>query len=170
MPPTQVLRTYLQMRAPEELSAAGAPDARARIARVEECPPSFFRYLYAAVGGPYHWIDRLPWTDDDIRRYLGTPGVSLWVLHSGGAPAGYYELKRHEDGSVEIAYFGLLQEFIGRGLGKYLLSEAVAEAWRQGARRVWLHTCTLDGPAALPNYKSRGFKPFKEEVYEVDLG
>ena len=137
---------------------------------MEECPPSFFRYLYAAVGGPYHWIDRLPWTDDDIRRYLATPGVSLWVLYSGGAPAGYYELKRQEEDSVEIAYFGLLQEFIGRGLGKYLLTEAAREAWRQGARRVWLHTCTLDGPAALPNYKARGFKPFKEEVYEVDLG
>ena len=158
------------MGAPEELSAAGPPDARAHIAGVEECPPSFFRYLYAAVGGPYHWIDRLPWTDDDIRRYLATPGVSLWVLYSGGAPAGYYELKRHGDGSVEIAYFGLLQEFIGRGLGKYLLTEAAREAWRQGARRVWLHTCTLDGPAALPNYKARGFKAFKEEVYSVDLG
>jgi GNAT superfamily N-acetyltransferase len=158
------------MRAPEELSPAGPPDARAHITRVEDCPPSFFRYLYAAVGGPYHWIDRLPWTDDDIRRYLATPGVSLWVLYSGGAPAGYYELKRHEDGSVEIAYFGLLQEFIGRGLGKYLLTEAVREAWSTGARRVWLHTCTLDGEAALPNYKARGFKPFKEEVYEVDLG
>ena len=170
MPPTQVLRTYLHMRAPEELSPAGPPDARAQIARVEECPSSFFRYLYAAVGGPYHWIDRLPWTDDDIRRYLATPGVSLWVLYAGGAPAGYYELKRHEDASVEIAYFGLLQEFIGRGLGKYLLTEAVRQAWRQGAERVWLHTCTLDGEAALPNYKARGFKPFKEEVYEVDLG
>jgi GNAT superfamily N-acetyltransferase len=79
-------------------------------------------------------------------------------------------LKRHEDGAVEIAYFGLLQEFIGRGLGKYLLTEAVREAWRTGARRVWLHTCTLDGEAALPNYKARGFKPFKEEVFEVDLG
>jgi GNAT superfamily N-acetyltransferase len=165
-----VTRTYLELTTPQDLRAAVNPDARARIERVAECPPSFFRYLYAAVGGRYHWVDRLPWTDDDIRRYLATPGVSLWVLWSGGAPAGYFELKRDDDVSTEIAYFGLLTEFIGRGLGKYLLTEAVREAWNQGARRVWLHTCTLDDAAALPNYKARGFKPFKEEVYSIDLG
>lgn len=169
MPPVQVVRTYLEMTSPEALSPAARPDARARVERVEECPPSFFRYLYAAVGGPYHWVDRLPWTDDDVRRYLATPGVSLWVLSFAGAPAGYFELKRHDEGSVEIAYFGLLPEFIGRGLGKYLLTEGVRQAWAFGARRVWLHTCTLDGPAALPNYRARGFRPFKEEVYTVDL-
>lgn len=169
MPPVQVVRTYLEMTSPEALSPAPRPDARARVERVEECPPSFFRYLYAAVGGPYHWVDRLPWTDDDVRRYLATPGVSLWVLSFAGAPAGYFELKRHDDGSVEIAYFGLLPEFIGRGLGKYLLTEGVRQAWAERARRVWLHTCTLDGPAALPNYRARGFRPFKEEVYTVDL-
>jgi ribosomal protein S18 acetylase RimI-like enzyme len=168
--PLEVVRTYLEMATPDELVAAPRPDARAQVERVGECPPSFFRYLYAAVGGPYHWVDRLPWTDDDIRRYLSTPGVSLWVLYAEGAPAGYFELKRHDEGAVEIAYFGLLPEFIGRGLGKYLLMEAVREAWRQGAARVWLHTCTLDGPAALPNYRARGFRPFKEETYSVDLG
>jgi GNAT superfamily N-acetyltransferase len=158
------------MTAPDELSPAGPPDAGVQVARVERCPPSFFRYLYAAVGGPYHWVDRLPWTDDDIRAYLATPGVSLWVLYRAGAPAGYFELKHWEDASVEIAYFGLVPEFVGHGLGKFLLTEAVRQAWSEGARRVWLHTCTLDGKAALPNYKARGFRPFKEEVYEIDLG
>jgi GNAT superfamily N-acetyltransferase len=170
MPPVQVVRTYLELSSPEALASAPRPDARARVERVGECPASFFRYLYVAVGGAYHWVDRLPWTDDDIRHYLSTPGVSLWVLYAAGAPAGYFELKRYEDGAVEIAYFGLLPEFIGRGLGKYLLTEAAREAWRQGAKRVWLHTCTLDGPAALPNYRARGFRPFKEEVYSIDLG
>jgi GNAT superfamily N-acetyltransferase len=168
MAPLEVVRTYLEMATPDELVAAPRPDAQAKVERVEGCPPSFFRYLYATVGAPYHWVDRLPWTDDQILSYLATPGVSLWVLYAAGAPAGYFELKRHEDGSVEIAYFGLLPEFIGRGLGKYLLTEAVREAWAQGARRVWLHTCTLDGPAALPNYRARGFRPFKQEVYAVD--
>ena len=170
MPPVQVRRTYLEMGKAEHLAPAPRPDACARVEKVEQCPPSFFRYLYAAVGGPYHWIDRLPWTDDDIRRYLATPGIGLWVLYEAGAPAGYFELKRHDDGSVEIVYFGLLPEFIGRGLGKYMLTEAAREAWRQGAGRVWLHTCTLDGAAALPNYRARGFRPYKEEVYTVDLG
>jgi len=170
MPPVQVVRTYLEMASPDALRPAPPPDARARVERVEECPPSFFRYLYIAVGGAYHWVDRLPWTNDQIRDYLATPGVSLFVLYSQGAPAGYFELKRHADRSVEIAYFGLLPEFVGRGLGKYMLTEAVTIAWREGARRVWLHTCTLDGPAALPNYRARGFRSFKEEEYTVDLG
>src|SRR5688572_21695367 len=144
MPPVHVVRTYLEMTSPETLRAAPRPDGQSRVERVEECPPSFFRYLYIAVGGAYHWVDRLPWTNDQIRDYLATPGVSLFVLYSEGAPAGYFELKRHADQSVEIAYFGLLPEFVGRGLGKYMLTEAVTTAWREGARRVWLHTCTLD--------------------------
>ena len=170
MPPVQVVRTYLEMSAPGDLSAAPPPDPRARVERVDECPPSFFRYLYASVGGTYHWVDRLPWTDDDIRHYLRTTGVTLWVLYVAGAPAGYFELKRHDDASVEIAYFGLLPEFVGRGYGKYMLTEAVRQAWDAGARRVWLHTCTLDAKAALPNYRARGFRPYKEETYAVDLG
>ena len=169
MPPVQVVRTYLEMSAPDQLRAAPSPGGHARVERVEECPPSFFRYLYATVGAAHHWVDRLGWSDEDVRRYLAAPGVTLWVLYVSGAPAGYFELKRHEDGAVEIAYFGLLPEFIGRGLGKFMLGEAVRRAWANGARRVWLHTCTLDGAAALPNYRARGFTEWKQEVYTVDL-
>jgi GNAT superfamily N-acetyltransferase len=82
-------------------------------------------------------------------------------------PAGYFELRQHEDGSVEIAYFGLLPNFIGRGWGKYLLTRAVDTAWSLDPKRVWLHTCTLDHPAALPNYLKRGFRRVREEVYTV---
>src|SRR5918995_1859877 len=82
-------------------------------------------------------------------------------------PTGYFELRAHQDDSVEIAYFGLLPDFIGRGWGKYLLTRAVQSAWQQGPRRVWLHTCTLDHPAALPNYLKRGFRPVRQEVYEI---
>jgi GNAT superfamily N-acetyltransferase len=85
-----------------------------------------------------------------------------------GDTAGYFELKKWEDGSTEIAYFGLLQKFIGRGLGKYLLTSAVERAWADGATRVWLHTCTDDDTAALPNYLKRGFKPYKIETYAVE--
>ena len=82
-------------------------------------------------------------------------------------PAGYFELCQHEDGAVEIAYFGLLPDFIGRGWGKYLLSQAALAAWGLQPLRIWLHTCTLDHPAALPNYLKRGFKVVREEVYTV---
>jgi len=168
MPRVDVTRTYLELLRPEDLGAASDADPSLRLERVERCPTSFHRYLYAAVGGAYHWVDRLAWTDTETRAYLDSPSVTLWVLYDGGAPAGYFELKRHDDGSVEIAYFGLLPEFTGRGLGKHLLTEAVRRAWAQGARRVWLHTCTLDHPAALPNYVARGFRPFKTERYSVE--
>jgi GNAT superfamily N-acetyltransferase len=161
----EVLRTYLEMTEPVLSALAESPDPRSRVEEVHACPPSFFRYLYAEVGRNYHWVDRLSWTDDAVKAYVADPTVSLWVLTVAGSPAGYFELKRHDDGSIEIAYFGLLPEFVGRGLGKYLLSVAAREAWDSGAKRVWLHTCTLDDPAALPNYKARGFRPFKTETY-----
>ena len=113
-------------------------------------------------------MDRLGWDDGTIRAHLALDSLTLWVLSVSGAPAGWFELKRHDDGSVEIAYFGILPEFRRRGLGKHLLGEAVRRAWEGGAARVWLHTCTLDDPAALPNYRARGFTPYKEETYEVD--
>lgn len=165
----EVTRTYLEMSAPEDLEPAHLTDSRLRIDRVHACPASFYRYLYREVGRFYHWIDRLAWTDEEIRAHLGDTSVTLWVMYYDGAPAGYFELLRYEDGSTEIAYFGLLPEFLGRGLGKYLLSVAVERAWSGGANRVWLHTCTLDDPAAMPNYLKRGFKPFKQEKYSTTI-
>jgi GNAT superfamily N-acetyltransferase len=130
---------------------------------------SFWRYLYAEVGRRYRWVDRLVWSDAQVRSYLDDPSMSLWLLTVDGAPAGYYELTRGQDGAVEIAYFGLLQDFTGRGLGGHLLTDAVERAWESGATRVWLHTCTLDHPAALPNYLARGFRIYDEEPYTAPL-
>jgi GNAT superfamily N-acetyltransferase len=161
----EVTRTYLQMLSPTELKPAMLAGEPVRIEQVVECPPSFFRYLYSEVGRNYHWIDRLGWTNDQIRAYLSQPSVTLWVLYCAGAPSGYFELRQHDDGLVEIAYFGLLEEFIGRGLGKYLLTMAAKQAWEKASDRIWLHTCTLDHPAALSNYLRRGFKPFQQETY-----
>jgi GNAT superfamily N-acetyltransferase len=167
---TKVKRTYLEMTSPEELRPVPTPQPIPRIERLADCTVEFFRYLYREVGRAYNWTDRLAWTDETVRTYLATPGVSLWLMTWEAAPAGYFELRRHEDASVEIAYFGLLPDFIGRGWGKYLLARAVQSAWQLGAERVWLHTCTLDHPAALPNYLNRGFRPFREEVYRVEIG
>jgi GNAT superfamily N-acetyltransferase len=160
-----VERTYLELTSRGASRGAGAPGPGVRIERVLGCPPSFYRYLYAEVGRDWRWTDRLGWTDDEIRAHLARPGVTIDVLYASGSPAGYFELARHDDGSCEIAYFGLLSEFIGRGLGKLLLERAIDAAWETGASRVWLHTCTLDGPAALPNYLARGFQPYKRETY-----
>ena len=165
----EVTRTYLQLEHPEDLNAARIDDSRVRIENLLECPASFYRYLYAEVGRFYHWTDRLPWTNYEISAHLGRSEITLWVMYADGAPAGYFELERHSDGSTEIAYFGLIQEFLGRGLGKHLLSVAAEQAWSDGANRVWLHTCTLDDAAALPNYRKRGFVPFKQESYITSI-
>lgn len=164
----EVKRTYLQMTSPENFAPSRIDDPRVRIEQAENCPASFFRYLYSEVGRNYHWVDRLSWTDEEIRSYLKQPNITLWVMYWTGSPAGYFELNRCEDDSTEIAYFGLMQEFLGRGLGKHLLSETIERAWATGVSRIWLHTCTLDDRAAMPNYLKRGFKPFKDEIYYID--
>lgn len=164
-----VQRTYLELVDLSACPPTPPPAPSVRVERMARCPTSFFRYLYAEVGRPWHWHDRLGWQDEQIQARVAAPAVSLYLLSLAGAPAGYFELERHPDGSVEICYLGLLPEFLGRGLGRYLLSEAVAAARSAGAPRIWLHTCELDGPAALPNYLARGFRPFRTETYTVDL-
>lgn len=164
----EVTRTYLEMRAPSLLQPARNDDPLIKIELKSECSVDLFRFLYAEVGKNYYWIDRLPLTDEQIAAYLEEPGVSVWLMTYDGETAGYFELKKCEDGSTEIAYFGLMPEFIGRGFGKHLLTCAVQQAWTDGANRVWLHTCTDDDPAALPNYLKRGFEAFKSEKYTVE--
>lgn len=130
---------------------------------------SLSRALYGAVGHDYHWRDRDAWTDERLAEYLASPEVVVLVTWQGSEPTGFAELRRHEDGSVEIVYFGLVRAAHGRGLGKWLLTCAAKEAWAMEATRVWLHTCTLDSPAALPNYQARGFTPYRTETYTVEL-
>jgi len=168
MTPIEVTRTYLEMTDPAQRHPARDAAAEAgglRIERMESVPASFYRYLYAEVGRDYHWVDRLAWSDHEIREHLAQAGLSVWLMSFRAAPAGYFELARGADESTEIAYFGLLPDFHGRGWGKHLLTVATEEAWKGGARRVWLHTCTLDHPGALPNYRARGFVPYKTENY-----
>ena len=164
----EITRTYLEMRAPSELHAARNEDPLIKIEQQQNCSNESFRFLYREVGRNYHWTDRLPWTDQEIETYLRRPEVSLWLMTYDGEIAGYFELKKESDGSTEVAYFGLMPQFIGRGLGKHLLTCAAEQAWADGAKRLWLHTCTDDDPAALPNYLKRGFKPFKTETYTVE--
>lgn len=128
--------------------------------------PERNRWFYTEVGRDWQWTDRLVWTDDDWRRYAQRPSLQTWIGRFQGQEAGYFELdvQRTDDQrtDVQIAYFGLLPEFIGQGLGGGLLSEAIRQAWAiKDVRRVWVHTCTDDHPGALPNYQQRGFTVYK---------
>jgi GNAT superfamily N-acetyltransferase len=165
----EVQRTFLELRSPSDLRPAAAPAEPPEITREVPCPVQLSRALYRAVGRDYHWRDRDAWVDARLVEYLARPEVAVHVMRQRGEPTGYVELMRHDDGSVEIVYFGLVRAAQGQGLGKWLLTRAVEEAWAMGANRVWLHTCTLDSPAALPNYQARGFVPYRTETYTVDL-
>jgi GNAT superfamily N-acetyltransferase len=164
----RVTRTYLQLLAPDQLRRVALPGA-ARLVSLDPVPLARYRELYRDVGGPWHWRDRLAWSDEQLTEHLASMDIAVRELVVAGETAGFVELRRDGDEGVEIAYFGLLPSYIGRGLGGGFLTAAADEAWRMGARRVWLHTCTLDSPHALPNYRARGFEPYRDESYEVDL-
>jgi ribosomal protein S18 acetylase RimI-like enzyme len=164
----QATRTYLELSGPGQFRAAFGDFPDLTIEEVQGPTPELYRRCYRTVGEAYHWRDRWDWTDEEIRAHLAQPGISLHVATQAGALAGWYELRRvPDDNSVEIAYFGLAPGAIGRGLGKHLLSSAVRDAWAMEPARVWLHTCTLDHPHALPNYEKRGFVRYKTEEYEA---
>jgi GNAT superfamily N-acetyltransferase len=164
---TTAQRTYLEMRAPGDLRPARLDDPLIRLEHAALCTPALWRFLYAEVGRRYHWVDRLGMTDDEISAHLNSGDVSIWLLSVRGTPAGYFELTRDREGGIEISYFGLLPEFTGRGLGAHMLTLAVEQAWRMTGSRVWLHTCSLDHPAALRNYLSRGFTLLRTEEYSL---
>ncbi len=160
-------RTYLEMRAAGALRPAGAAREPLSVAREHPCSAERYRTLYLGVGAAYHWTDRAAWTDAEIRAHVTLPGIEVWLARVGGAVAGFFELRDWPDGSTELAYFGLLPDFVGRGLGGALLTEALRQAWTRRPSRVWLHTSSLDHPAALANYRARGFTVTRTEEYDV---
>lgn len=164
---TTVTRTYLELAPDVAFTRASVPEDCAW-RELEGSAWRHSRSLYAEVGADYHWYDRLPWPDAQWEGLMASPDTRVFVLDLAGRRAGYVELARTDD-SVEIAYFGLLGFAQGRGLGRWMLERAIAEAQAWGARRVWLHTCTLDSPVALPNYLARGFQVVRTEQYELEV-
>ena len=156
-----LITTYLEMTAPADFRPAFVGAADIEIVGMEMPDLSFYKFLYQSVGEEWAWRDRLVMPNAELRRILASDDTQVHVLYVSGSPAGYVELFRHPDQSVEIAYFGLRRGYMGRGLGKHLLSYGIARAWDMEAARVWLHTCNLDGPHALANYQKRGFKIYK---------
>lgn len=168
MPTRQIDVTtwYLEQRERSEQRSAREPDVSVEIARAEVPCPELSRFLYTAVGGDWYWTDRLPWSYEQWQNWLERPGVETWIAYVRDTPAGYVELDPQPEGQVEITCFGLLPRFGGKGLGGHLLATGAARAWdlaerwpdRKPTERVWVHTCSNDGPYALKNYQARGFR------------
>lgn len=158
-----VVQTSLEMRSPEDLRPAAPPRVPARLVAVDPADHATNLRLYSAVGADYGWTDRLAWGDYLWARWCER--VLTWRLLVGDEEeeAGFFELGCQSRGAVEILIFGLLPAFHGRGLGGWMLTEAIRRAWDlhpDGTHRVWVHTRTLDAPGALPNYEARGLRVF----------
>ena len=128
-----------------------------------------YRALYNAVGKDYYWLSRRKLTDAELATVIQNPRNEMHVLHVDGIPAGFAELDRRQPDEIELVQFGLTREFIGQGLGKWFLQWTIDQAWSYQPRRFWLHTCSLDHPAALPNYLKSGFALYREEAIRREL-
>ena len=161
--------TYLEMTSPDRRAAADGWPEPVMVQRAERPTVSFYRYLYDTVGADWDWYERRRLSDDALAAIVHDDAVEVHVLYVRGVPAGYVELDRRVEDEIEIAYFGLMPDFIGRGLGPALLGWALERAWSYEPRRVWLHTCSLDHPKALAVYRRAGFEVYDREVISVEF-
>ena len=164
-PKLDVTITYLEMREQPARGPAKPPRLTEKIAlmRAERPTVGFYRYLYNAVGAPWRWYERNQLSDEELVAIIQDEQVEVCVLYYGGTPAGYAELDFRQKGEVELAYFGLIPDYIGLGLGGYMLNWAIDSAWSRNPERLWVNTCTLDHPAALTVYQKAGFTPYDQE-------
>ncbi|MBC7812005.1 MAG: GNAT family N-acetyltransferase [Burkholderiales bacterium] len=158
--PDTLVTSYLEMNSRAEFRPSYRSDPNVFIMLMEIVDLDFYRFLYGSVGKMWRWCDRLIMPEHELEAALNNPNVEVYVMYVSGVPAGYVELCVQEEGT-EVAYFGLRPEFIGRGLSSHLLSWGIAQAWANGARRVFVHTCNLDHPNAMETYIKRGFRTYK---------
>ena len=165
----ETIVTFLEMTAEPMHHIAPPSNLKLMLVRAENPTLGFYRFLYGNVGHDYNWHDRTNLSDDELAKLIHAEGVEVWVLYVSGQPAGFFELTLADRATVELEYFGLISEFQGKGLGKWLLAEAIRAAWAKLPKRVIVQTCTLDGPAALPLYQKMGFTPYdqKPEIRNV---
>ena len=159
----KVKTTYLQMFAHPH-RVVPPPGEGLLVIHANKPAVSYYRFLYDTVGREYDWTSRKKLSDTELAALLNDPRLEIHVLMSDGVPAGFAELDRRIEGEIELVQFGLMPQFIGQGLGRYFLQWVIDKAWSYAPRRFWLHTCTHDHPAALPNYLKAGFAIYKEEI------
>ncbi len=166
----ETLVTRLEMRIRPETPLGPPPRPGVTVVEARRISAAFYRFLYDTVGEPWCWTGRRLIDDAELLRRVRAFGVEIHVLWVEGVPAGYVEIER-DTGAAEafIAYFGLMPDFIGAGLGRWFLDWAVRRAWEAGPRRILVQTCDLDHPAALPNYQRAGFVTCAEFVEGVSL-
>ncbi len=161
--------TYLEMTARPSHFPPMPSAPRLALMKAENIPLHFYRYLYAAVGGSWLWVERLSLSDEALSKKIHAAGIDVFVLYANGSPAGYFELDRRDPLSVRLVYFGLMPEWTGMRIGPWFLGSAVAEGFARGAKALRVNTCTLDHPAALPLYQRIGFAPVRREDRQITV-
>ena len=164
----QVRIRYLEMtQNPNHLDYVQPPN-KFTLETIHNPEPSFYRFLYCQIGEPWLWYERRLLTDDELISIIHSDDVSVNVLYSKESPVGFFELDGRFNNEIELAYFGLLQSFIGQGLGRWLLGQALCLAWSKDPSRVWVHTCNLDHPNAIRVYEHAGFIPYHEKTIDIE--
>jgi GNAT superfamily N-acetyltransferase len=164
MAAVQTLVSYLEMTEPPVGPPLPPPRTGLEVRRAIAPTLSFYRYLYDAIGADWTWYERKKLDDAQLAAILHDPKAEVNVLWVRGVPAGLAELDGRDPPDIELAYFGMLPEFIGQGLGRWLLVWAIHHAWRAQPRRFWVHTCDLDHPRALPLYQKAGFRLYDQQM------
>jgi len=164
----KVQRNYLEINSIQDLIEATKPDENYSLSLLEPTNFQLNKFFYKNIGKKHKWVDRLVWTEAQWIDYVSSKKVSTYILKFKNNLAGFFELIFHEEKKeIEIAYFGLLEEFHNKKLGSFLLSEAIKKSFKDSIERVWVHTCSLDHKNALNNYVARGMKIFKTETIKV---
>ena len=162
-----VQRNFLELKDLKNLKTNSINDKKYLVKKIK---PDFQlnKFFYKQVGKKHRWIDRLSWSDGKWMNYISNKNLETYIISESEELAGFFELLYNPElKETEISYFGLLEEYIGKGIGGYALSEAIRKSFQRNIRRVWLHTCTLDHPNALKNYIARGMKVFRKENINI---
>ena len=164
----EVQRNYLEISSIEDLNKVTDPQEKYSLNLLEPQNFQLNKFFYKNIGKKHKWIDRLVWTENQWIDYVSSEKVKTYVLKYKEDLAGFFELIFHsEKNEIEIAYFGILEEFQNKKLGSYLLTQAIQKSFERNINRVWVHTCSLDHKNALNNYIARGMKIFKTENIKI---
>ncbi len=166
----EIFRKYLEIKSIDYLNEVEKPSKSYSLNLIEPKDFQLNKFLYKQIGKKYHWIDRLAWTDKNWIAYVSNKNLITYLLKNNDNLVGYFELIFNgERQEIEIAYFGILEEYFGKKLGGFLLTEAIKKSFSLNAKRVWVHTCSLDHQNALNNYLARGMTIFKSEVIKREI-
>ena len=164
----EVQRNYLEINSIQDLEKIDEPNGDYSLNLLEPINFQLNKFFYKNIGKKHKWTDRLVWSETQWIDYVSNKNVETFVFKYKDDLVGFFELISHsEKQEVEIAYFGLLEEFQNKRLGSYLLSQAIQKSFKENINRVWVHTCSLDHKNALNNYIARGMKIFKTEIIKI---